>query len=137
MARAAELIAPQYGTRDGHKTEWENYWEYRYLPRHPKGWRKNTRIGWGVSPPYVVAGIYFDSDTGPFTGTGPLWIADIEADDTKPWEIGQGKPAWVGKTQRLDQVVRDHPGSVEEQAQAITEFVLAPLNEIEVHRPKR
>ena len=51
LARAAELIAPQFGTRDGHKTEWENYWEYRYLPRHRKdGGRTPGSAGASLPP---------------------------------------------------------------------------------------
>ena len=134
LDEAAQLVAKRW--RASNKTQLEkNYWEYRYLPYRQgavrKGWRRTSEFGWGVQPPQIFAGVYFDRTKGPIVGND-LWLADREAENdpgADAWEIdAEGRRGWVMRTMPLMDLA--NASTVNDQAKVIADFVLRAFEDL-------
>jgi hypothetical protein len=137
---ATELTDAGWGCRPQFEGRGE-YWEYKC--GRPKGQASAGRstkaeLAWGVMPPYVFAGVYFDHAAGPaLPRKADMWRAHIlalnsDTDDATRWdgEVVDGTEYWVGRSLNLSHVASVGDGS-REQATAIVTFVRRTFTDIE------
>ena len=110
------------------RERWDNYWQYSYSP--PTIHRRGTRatLAWGVAPPEIFAGVYFERDSGgpvrPRADEAWMLLLETNGKGSSRWKADDSdrRRHWIGPTMGLSDLVRE-AGSPDDQAKAVASFV--------------